>query len=231
MDDASARDVDVLQWWRTSARDVDVLQWWRTSALPLKLSNPAIRAVEKGRVEALEWWIESGLNVEIAHMSVLRCASERGHQHILDVWKSNGLPMPKDCSRAGMDHASRPEFLEWWKNTGLKLTYSTLVLDFAIQQSNIPVLEWWKARGLRLKYDECKIVQKIRSNGSEMRGAAGVAEGKRASCATFALCGERELSLGCRLDGEINVLFQISMRRANGAIHLRHAGSHAHGKS
>jgi hypothetical protein len=42
--------------------------------------------------------------------------------------------------------------LEWCKNSGLPLQYSSQALNLASKYGHINVLDWWKNSGLKLKY-------------------------------------------------------------------------------
>uniref|UniRef100_A0A6C0E7G4 Ankyrin repeat protein n=1 Tax=viral metagenome TaxID=1070528 RepID=A0A6C0E7G4_9ZZZZ len=81
--------------------------------------------------------------------------SKNGNVNCLEWWKNSGLELA--YSSDSLDWASHNDHinvLEWWLNSGLSLKYSSYSLDGASQMGHIHVLEWWKNSGLPLKYSE-----------------------------------------------------------------------------
>jgi hypothetical protein len=81
--------------------------------------------------------------------------SENGNVNCLEWWKNSGLELT--YSSRALDSASMNghiNVLEWWLNSGLGLKYSNYSLDWASQKNQIHVLEWWKNSRLELKYSE-----------------------------------------------------------------------------
>jgi len=75
-----------------------------------------------------------------------------GHTHILKYLKKNNKI--SHCPEKTLDFSSkygRVNVLEWWKNSGFSLNYTSYAIYYAIMHSNIDVLEWWKNSGLELK--------------------------------------------------------------------------------
>jgi hypothetical protein len=73
----------------------------------------------------------------------------------LEWWKNNGLIL--DYTTNLMDDASfcsNYDILEWLKNSGLILKYSEHAMAVASAHGNIEMLNWWKNSGLQLKYNE-----------------------------------------------------------------------------
>ncbi|KAI9324676.1 hypothetical protein DFJ73DRAFT_802312 [Zopfochytrium polystomum] len=53
-----------------------------------------------------------------------------------------------------LDFVRSVETLQWWKDSGLELGYTTFALNDASRRGLVDVLQWWKDSGLPLKYDE-----------------------------------------------------------------------------
>jgi len=72
---------------------------------------------------------------------------------ILQWWLDCPAVIKKEYGPEAMDGASRAGFVEvldWWLNSGLKLTYTEKALESASAKGHVDVLEWWRINSLKL---------------------------------------------------------------------------------
>jgi hypothetical protein len=72
---------------------------------------------------------------------------------ILQWWKDCPAVIKKEYGPEAMDGASRAGFVEvldWWLNSGLKLTYTEKALESASAKGHVEVLEWWRVNSQKL---------------------------------------------------------------------------------
>ncbi|KIW24735.1 uncharacterized protein PV07_10430 [Cladophialophora immunda] len=72
---------------------------------------------------------------------------------ILQWWKDCPAVIKKEYGPEALDGASRAGFVEvldWWLNSGLKLTYTEKALESASAKGHVEVLEWWKENSQKL---------------------------------------------------------------------------------
>ncbi|KAK5444326.1 hypothetical protein LTS15_010441 [Exophiala xenobiotica] len=72
---------------------------------------------------------------------------------ILQWWKDCPAVIKKEYGPEAMDGASRAGFVEvldWWLDSGLKLTYTEKALESASAKGHVEVLEWWRINSLKL---------------------------------------------------------------------------------
>ena len=72
---------------------------------------------------------------------------------ILQWWKCCPAVIKKEYGPEAMDGASRAGFVEvldWWLNSGLKLTYTEKALESASAKGHVEVLEWWRLNSQKL---------------------------------------------------------------------------------
>lgn len=66
---------------------------------------------------------------------------------ILEWWRTCPAVLKKEYGTEALDGASRAGFVEvldWWLNSGLRLSYTERALENASAKGHIEVLEWWK---------------------------------------------------------------------------------------
>ena len=110
--------------------------------------------------EILEFLNKNNLiNRDMLLQSLEHCANVE----IFELVKSMGIELNigKIMDNASFFCYGYVNILEWAKNTGLELTYSTQALYNASVHGRINVLDWWKNSGLELKY-ETTILTKTR---------------------------------------------------------------------
>jgi hypothetical protein len=136
-----------------------VLSWWlKTSdptlpdALPREYDEePLDEASRKGHIHVLQWWKSSGL--PLRYGLVMDVASASGQLPVLEWWKNSGLPLEYDRhALRSASYRGEVEVLEWWKRSGLRLIYDKEVLVEATKFNRVEVLEWWKNSGLTVQY-------------------------------------------------------------------------------
>ncbi|KAL6245673.1 hypothetical protein RBB50_007672 [Rhinocladiella similis] len=72
---------------------------------------------------------------------------------ILNWWKDCPAVIKKEYGPEALDGASRAGFVEvldWWLESGLKLTYTEKALESASAKGHVEVLEWWRVNSLKL---------------------------------------------------------------------------------
>ncbi|KAJ9608472.1 hypothetical protein H2200_007460 [Cladophialophora chaetospira] len=72
---------------------------------------------------------------------------------ILQWWKDCPAVIKKEYGPEAMDGASRAGFvevLEWWLNSGLRLTYTEKALESASAKGHVEVLEWWRVNSQKM---------------------------------------------------------------------------------
>jgi hypothetical protein len=136
-----------------------VLSWWLDASDPASPNalprvydeEPLDEASRKGHIHVLQWWKTSGL--PLRYGLVMDVASASGQLPVLEWWKNSGLPL--EYGRHALRSASyrgEVEVLEWWKRSGLRLIYDKEVLVEATKFNRVEVLEWWKRSGLTVQY-------------------------------------------------------------------------------
>ena len=140
-----------------------VLTWW-LEASSSDLPNPFPReydeeplndASREGHIHILQWWKSSGL--PLRYGLVMDVASSFGHLTVLEWWKNSGLTLNYLHALKGASYRGEVEVLEWWKKSGLRLVYDKEVLVDATKFNRPDVLQWWSSSGLRVEYCVCDI--------------------------------------------------------------------------
>ncbi|KAJ3374762.1 hypothetical protein GGF31_006659 [Allomyces arbusculus] len=147
----------------TRGGHIPVLNWWRARVLdPLPVSWNLVEAAcscVTGDPAALDWWLASGLLVpdfidDVVLGYGLDVATRMGHVRILEyAARQEYVGMPQE-HMGGLDAPSAGGFvevLEWWKRSGMQVTYSTRALAAASEAGHLNVLDWWARSGLQLK--------------------------------------------------------------------------------
>lgn len=112
-----------------------ILTWWRDSAaLPTKeyIADALDGASRAGFIHVLDWWRSSGLPLRYTERA-LESASAEGQIHVLDWWKNASLTSP----------SSNP--------IPLKVGKSVLL---AAQSGNTDSLAWWDSSGVPYTHSE-----------------------------------------------------------------------------
>ncbi|KAG0643384.1 hypothetical protein HOY80DRAFT_946153 [Tuber brumale] len=140
-----------------------VLTWWLEASSP-DLPNsfpreydeePLNDASREGHIHVLQWWKSSGL--PLRYGLVMDVASSFGHLAVLEWWKNSGLTLNYLHALKGASYRGEVEVLEWWKKSGLRLVYDKEVLVDATKFNRPDVLQWWSSSGLRVEYCVCDI--------------------------------------------------------------------------
>ncbi|KAI5848685.1 hypothetical protein DFP73DRAFT_509954 [Morchella snyderi] len=141
----------------------EVLSWWLAASDPKKLNalprdydeEPLNDASREGHIHVLQWWKSSGL--PLRYGLVMDVASSFGHLDVLEWWKNSGLSLNYHNALKGASYHGKVEVLEWWKRSGLRLVYDKEVLVEATKFNRADILEWWSRSGLRVEYCVCDI--------------------------------------------------------------------------
>lgn len=83
---------------------------------------------------------------------------------ILQWWRDCPAVIKKEYGPEAMDGASRAGFVEvldWWLNSGLKLTYTEKALESASAKGHVEVLEWWRVNSQKLSGTDREIPLKV----------------------------------------------------------------------
>ncbi|KAI9324043.1 hypothetical protein DFJ73DRAFT_919955 [Zopfochytrium polystomum] len=179
VDDASGNGhVEVLQWWRQrwrereqpppeipirdthSSRHVwgrsgNVMEWWRRSGLRVLCSDRLLDMLDFNPVTVS--WHRSAENELEIHKDGLLGATRNGHLRVLLWWqqtlKSN-FPRKIPGIMDEVSKTGRLEMLEFWRRSGVKLSYTSEAVDGASERGDLQVLQWWAASGLKVLYSE-----------------------------------------------------------------------------
>ncbi|KAI8805323.1 hypothetical protein BJ742DRAFT_775264 [Cladochytrium replicatum] len=116
----------------------------------------------------LDWLKEHGLDLEGTSLYLhsvrtpfsLDEASEKDCTPQVIEWWNNNIVEMAAWTLFALDKASvhgHVGNLEWWKNSGLELKWTTISMDYAasgleLSGGTIEFLEWWNASGLELCY-------------------------------------------------------------------------------
>ena len=204
IDEASREGVlEILTWWFSSGLplkysekaliyasrqgQIDVLNLWSDSGLPLvyyekTILNDLINCESHAPdfASVLDWWFnKSGLHWRdilneidldvivkgLCKTNVVRDLSNSygnipkdplRDTNVLNFWKNTGLKLKYTsfCYDCASENG-RVDVLEWLKNEfGFKSKYTDKTINLASQNKHINVLEWWKNSGLPLKYSD-----------------------------------------------------------------------------
>ncbi|KNE69321.1 hypothetical protein AMAG_13693 [Allomyces macrogynus ATCC 38327] len=147
----------------TRGGHVTVLDWWRARVPdPLPVSWNLVEAAcacVTGEPATLDWWLASGILVpefidDVVLGYGLDVATRMGHARVLEyAARQEYVQMPRE-HMGGLDAPSAGGFvevLEWWRKSGMPVTYSTRALTAASEAGHVHVLEWWGKSGLQLK--------------------------------------------------------------------------------
>ncbi|KAK4166432.1 hypothetical protein QBC43DRAFT_313716 [Cladorrhinum sp. PSN259] len=117
-----------------------------------------------GRTEILDWWRRSPSFLEKQYdEEALNGASMRGFVHVLEWWRTSGLPLR--YSETAFEMASSKghiEVLKWWKEASMQDSSITLkpgrALLGAAQGGHIAVMRWWEESGISVGHQDavCK---------------------------------------------------------------------------
>jgi hypothetical protein len=100
-------------------------------------------------------------NIKV-NASFAKGACANGAVKFLEWWKNSGLKLEYD--HTNINSASgygHVNVLTWWRNSGLELKYTEYALNEASFNGHINVLEWWKNSGLELKYSQKTIHKSV----------------------------------------------------------------------
>ena len=170
MDNASITGrIDILDFWRNSKLDLkytskaidrakrnpQVIAWWLASGLELKFTDEVFST---SKIEVLELLNKYGILKCTTH--AIDRLSDFGDAEVLDWWLANfrseltytteAIDCLSEWCFGTKEYAIK--MLDWWKASGLEMTYTNKMMDSASQEGRTDILEWWLGSRLDLKY-------------------------------------------------------------------------------
>ncbi|KAI9217719.1 hypothetical protein BC828DRAFT_408249, partial [Blastocladiella britannica] len=140
---------------------LNVLQWYHGHGLTIIVPKSAVLAAcETGRVEILDWMARThGVGFPCKGANALDVASQYGWTSVLEWWLLAARDpslwpgrVTIDYTHASMDNASNIEALEWWRDSGLPMKYTSRAIERSLEAGQLDVLAWWKYSELPLWY-------------------------------------------------------------------------------
>ncbi|KAI9328591.1 hypothetical protein DFJ73DRAFT_861632 [Zopfochytrium polystomum] len=137
--------LDLLQFLRNHLPENKLRKLYAPNLFGMLLATKSLFATD-----VLRWWIDCGLEAvyERSTLPTIKFVPT------LELCKEKGLIT--SCDASAMDDAEDPAVLQWWKESGLELVYTSRALLNASRRSDPDVLEWWRQSGLELKLDDAK---------------------------------------------------------------------------
>ncbi|KAI9327646.1 hypothetical protein DFJ73DRAFT_134197 [Zopfochytrium polystomum] len=135
------------------AGQVAALQWAVDMGLPFEAFTGAGPAIRHGQVAVLDW-LQQQSWCDLKSINAMDLASLFGHTNVLQWWKDSGLDL--SYTKSAMDDASghgHLDVLQWWLDSGLPLRYSATAMNVASGKGDLAVLQWWRDSGLELQDD------------------------------------------------------------------------------
>ncbi|KAJ1560584.1 hypothetical protein HK096_008037 [Nowakowskiella sp. JEL0078] len=145
---------------------IDVLLWWDRSGVDLKLSNDGYSIKYQnmldyvsgnGYIDVLNWWFAKRKDFRWKlkwNPRAINDASANGHVDVLKAWKieSDLRGMEFLYYTDAMDKTSLVAVLNWWKDSGLEMKWTSFAMNKASMNGHIHILNWWKESGLEMKW-------------------------------------------------------------------------------
>lgn len=156
-----------------SCEYTDVLDWWRDSGLEFKYSYRALEhASAAGDIQILEWWFA---HEDLYHFrydlemcsDIIDDASKNNDIKILQFWHQSEFTlgystvsldkMEDDWDEPWEDKKEIIPLwlarLEWWKNSGLRMLYTSDAVNKVSNWGHTEILDWWRTFCLQSESD------------------------------------------------------------------------------
>lgn len=137
-----------------NTKDIAILQYWLDNNLVQNNINAYCYTFvgdSDNFKEILEFLHKNNLiDPSLLSEGLVRCKNE----NVFELVKNLGIKINLEKIMDAASSLGNINILEWAKNSGLDLTYSSMALHVASRGSKIDVLDWWKNSGLELKYND-----------------------------------------------------------------------------